>query len=72
VIADAPFKPISPVAGGRFKIFLMGAIGSCLLAALALAIAAALDDRLYGARDLQGVVGDGIVVVVPRLPAKEG
>jgi len=72
VVADAPFKPIRPVAGGRFKIFLMGAVGSALLAALVLAIAAWLDDRLYGARDFQGLVGDGIVVVIPRLPAKEG
>jgi uncharacterized protein involved in exopolysaccharide biosynthesis len=70
VIADAPFRPLRPVAGGRFKIFLLGAVGSVLLALLALAIGAALDDRLYGARDVQGMVGDGIVVVIPRLPAK--
>ena len=72
VIADAPFRPMRPVAGGKFKIFLFGGIGSVLLAALALAVAASLDDRLYGARDVQGLVGDGIVVVIPRLPSKQG
>ena len=70
VIADAPFKPIRPVAGGRFKIALIGGVGSILLALIALAIAASLDDRLYGARDVQSLAGDGFVVVIPRLTSQ--
>src|SRR4029079_2351260 len=68
----APFRPMRPGAGGRFKIFLFGGIGSVLLALLALAAAASLDDRLYGARDVQGLVGDGIVVLIPRLTSRQG
>jgi hypothetical protein len=70
-IADAPFKPIRPVSGGRSKIVLIGGIGSLVLALIALAVAGALDDRLYSSRDVQRLVGDGFVVVIPRLPAKE-
>jgi uncharacterized protein involved in exopolysaccharide biosynthesis len=71
MIADAPFKPMRPVAGGRFKIVLIGGIGTLVLAALALAVAGLFDDRLYGRRDVEPLVGDAIVVVIPRLPAKE-
>jgi hypothetical protein len=70
VIADAPFRPLRPVAGGRFKIALVGGAGSLLLALLAIFIAGAFDDRLYAERDVQRLVGDGFVVVIPRLTAK--
>jgi uncharacterized protein involved in exopolysaccharide biosynthesis len=72
VVVDAPFLPIRPVAGGRFKLALIGGAASVLLALLAIAIAAALDDRLYAVRDVERLVADGIVVVIPRLPAKQG
>jgi hypothetical protein len=33
-------------------------------------IFAAFDDRLYAARDIQGMLGDGIVVTVPKVPRR--
>jgi uncharacterized protein involved in exopolysaccharide biosynthesis len=72
VIADPPFRPLRPVAGGRFKIALVGGAMSLMLALLAVSVLAAFDDRLYGARDIQRVVNDEIVVVVPRLTDKGG
>jgi hypothetical protein len=41
---------------------------SLLLGLLVVAIFAAFDDRLYGPRDIQGLLGDGIIVVVPKVP----
>jgi hypothetical protein len=72
VIADPPFRPMRPIAGGRFKIAIVGAVASLLLALLAIGLMAAFDDRLYGARDVERIVHDGIVVVVPRLTGKGG
>jgi uncharacterized protein involved in exopolysaccharide biosynthesis len=71
VITDPPFRPLRPVAGGRFKIVMVGGAMSLLLALLAVSALAAFDDRLYGARDVERVVEDPIVVVVPRLPERE-
>ena len=72
VIADPPFRPLRPVAGGRFKIVLVGGAMSLFLALLAVSALAAFDDRLYGARDIERVVDDPIVVVVPKLTEKGG
>ena len=75
VIADPPFRPMRPVAGGRLKIALVGGAASVVLALLVIFIAAAFDDRLYAAHDVEGVLDEGVVVViprvVPRLPAPE-
>jgi len=68
VIVDPPFKPMKPVAGGHFKVALVGGVLSLLLGLLVIGIFAAFDDRLYGARDIQGLLGDGIIVVVPKVP----
>jgi hypothetical protein len=65
VIADRPLRPLRPVAGGRFKIVLLGTIGSMLLALLLVSAFAAFDDRLYGSSDIERVLGDGIVIVIP-------
>jgi uncharacterized protein involved in exopolysaccharide biosynthesis len=72
VIADPPFRPMRPVAGGRFKIALVGGAASLALALLAIALLVAFDDRLYGAPDVERVVKDQIVVVIPRLTEKGG
>jgi hypothetical protein len=72
VIADPPFRPLRPVAGGRFKIALAGASFSLFLAFLAISGMAWLDDRLYGVRDVERVVEEPIVVVVPKLTDKGG
>jgi hypothetical protein len=70
VIVDPPFKPMKPVAGGHFKVALVGAVMSLLFALLVMGIFAAFDDRLYAARDIQGMLGDGIVVTVPKVPRR--
>jgi hypothetical protein len=66
VIADPPFKPLRPVAGERFKVGLVGLGGSVVLGLLVIALLAAFDDRLYGPRDIEGVLDPGIIVVIPK------
>jgi uncharacterized protein involved in exopolysaccharide biosynthesis len=70
VIADHPFRPLRPIAGGRFKVAMAGAAGSLFLALLSMAAFALFDDHLYGAPDVQRVLDDCIVVVIPSLPKK--
>jgi uncharacterized protein involved in exopolysaccharide biosynthesis len=72
VIVDPPFRPTHPIAGARFKIALVGGMGSLMLGALAILLLAAFDDRLYASRDVERVVKEGFVVVVPRLMGKGG
>jgi hypothetical protein len=72
VVADPPFRPTRPIAGGRFKIALVGGIVSLLLAALSVLAMAAFDDRLYVARDVERIMSNSIVVAIPRLPEKIG
>jgi hypothetical protein len=75
VVADPPFRPMRPVAGGRFKIALVGGAGAVVLGLIVIVIVAMFDDRLYGSHDVENVIPDGIVVVIPRvapqLPAPE-
>jgi len=78
LIADPPFRPMRPVAGGRLKVALVGGAASVLLALIVIGAFAAFDDRLYAAHDVNGVFGDGIVVVIPKaaprlapMPAQE-
>jgi protein tyrosine kinase modulator len=66
VVVDPAFRPMRPVAGGRAKIALIGGAASVLLALLVIAAFAAFDDRLYAAQDVEGVLDDGIVVVIPK------
>jgi len=68
VIADHPFRPLRPVAGGHAKVLLAGSVGAMLLAVLGMGIFAVFDDHLYAAGDVQRVLGDGFVVVVPVGP----
>jgi uncharacterized protein involved in exopolysaccharide biosynthesis len=70
VVADPPFRPTRPISGERSKIALVGGVASLLMALLAVAIVGAFDDRLYGATDVERVVGDAVVIVVPRLMRK--
>jgi hypothetical protein len=70
VVADRPFKPLRPVAGGRFKIALLGATGSIFLALLTMILLAMFDDHLYAAPDIQRLLDDGFVVVIPTAPRK--
>ncbi len=66
LVADPPFRPMRPVAGGRLKIALMGGVASVLLALIVIGAFAAFDDRLYAAHDVNSVFGEGIVVVIPK------
>ncbi|HTA18875.1 MAG TPA: hypothetical protein VK989_06260 [Polyangia bacterium] len=66
IIADPPFRPTRPIAGGRFKIALVGGLASLGLGVLAILAMAAFDDRLYGARDVERLMSTAIVVAVPR------
>lgn len=70
VMVDPPFKPLRPVAGERFKVGLVGLFGSLLLGFAVIGVIAAFDDRLYGARDVEAVLEQGIVVVIPKGRAK--
>jgi hypothetical protein len=70
VIADHPFRPLRPIAGGRSKVAMAGGAGSLLLALLSMAAFALFDDHLYGAPDIQRVLDDCIVVVIPSIPKK--
>jgi hypothetical protein len=72
VITDPPFKPMRPVAGGRFKIAAAGLGASCFLALAALILAGLLDRRVYDAHDVVHAIHADIVVVVPRLTGKSG
>jgi hypothetical protein len=67
VILDPPFRPTRPVAGERSKIVLAGGAVSLILSVLVILLFAAFDDRLYDPRDIQRIVSDGIVIVVPRI-----
>ncbi|HVR64397.1 MAG TPA: hypothetical protein VMU50_21000, partial [Polyangia bacterium] len=71
VIVDPAFKPIRPVAGRRMTMALMGGAGSVALALLVMLCLAFLDERLYSTGDVQGVIGDQFVVLVPALPLNE-
>jgi hypothetical protein len=72
VVVEPPFKPARPITGGRLKLVVVGAIASLMLSLAAIVIMAAFDDRLYDPRDVQRIVKEGIVVVVPRLTGKSG
>ncbi|HXT94788.1 MAG TPA: hypothetical protein VN853_00705 [Polyangia bacterium] len=68
VIVDHPYRPLRPVAGGHAKVLAAGAVGSLLLALFGMGVFALFDDHLYAAGDVQRVLGDGFVVVVPVGP----
>lgn len=70
VVADRPFKPLRPVAGGRGKIAVLGGGISILFALLTMIALAMFDDHLYGAPDIERVLDDGFVVVIPGTPRK--
>jgi len=70
VIADPPFRPTSPIAGGRGKIAMIGIAGSFVLGLLVLGVFAAFDDRLYTLHDIETAIDDGIVVIIPGIPRK--
>jgi hypothetical protein len=72
VVADPPFLPMRPSAGGRSKIALVGGAAAVVLALVVMLIVAAFDDRLYAVRDVEGVLPDGIVVVIPKMPPRLG
>jgi len=66
VIADPPFLPMKPVSGKRFKFAMVGGLASLMFAIAVLGLLALFDDRLYTARDLEGMLDAGIVVVIPK------
>jgi hypothetical protein len=68
VVADPPFRPVGPITGGRFKIAMVGGAASAMLAFLVIVVIALFDDRLYGSHDVESVLPDGIVVVIPKVP----
>jgi len=67
VIADPAYRPMGPISGGRFKLALVGGAGSAVLALIVVLVVAMFDDRLYGAHDVESVLPDGIVVVIPKV-----
>jgi uncharacterized protein involved in exopolysaccharide biosynthesis len=67
VVADPPFRPMRPIAGGRLKIAMVGGVGSVVFALVVIGLFAWFDDRLYAAHDVESVLGDGIVVVIPKV-----
>jgi succinoglycan biosynthesis transport protein ExoP len=67
VVADPPFRPMKPIAGGRSKIAMVGGAGSVMLGLVVVMIVAMFDDRLYGSHDVESVLPDGIVVVIPKV-----
>jgi uncharacterized protein involved in exopolysaccharide biosynthesis len=71
IVVDPAFKPTRPVAGQRTKTLLLGAGASLMLALLVMMALAFLDDGLYSASDVQRVIGDQFVVMVPALPVNE-
>jgi hypothetical protein len=68
VVADPPFRPVRPVAGGRLKVALVGSAASLALALMVVLVFAVFDDRLYASRDLENVLPEGIIVVIPKVP----
>jgi hypothetical protein len=70
VVADPPFIPMRPSAGGRTKLALVGGAASAVLGLVVMLIVAAFDDRLYGSRDVESVLPDGIVVAIPKVPPR--
>jgi uncharacterized protein involved in exopolysaccharide biosynthesis len=72
VVIDPAFRPVRPITGGRFKIAVVGLAASLVLSLLTIILFAAFDDRLYGERDVNRIVKDGIVVVIPKLTGKSG
>ena len=70
VVADRPFKPLRPVAGGRGKIAMLGGFVSLLFALSTMIALAMFDDHLYAAPDIERVLGEGFVVVIPSTPRK--
>jgi uncharacterized protein involved in exopolysaccharide biosynthesis len=72
VITDPPFRPLSPVSGGRTKVAMAGAAISGFLGLLAVVAAGLLDRRVYDAHDVVKAVHADIVVIVPRLTGKGG
>ena len=72
VVIDPPFRPVRPITGGRFKIAGAGLAASIVLSLLTIVLFAAFDDQLYGDRDINRIVKDGIVVVIPKLTGKSG
>ncbi|HEY7376990.1 MAG TPA: hypothetical protein VIF57_32825, partial [Polyangia bacterium] len=70
VIVDPAFRPMRPVAGGRLKIALVGGAASLALALLVIFGVASFDDRLYAAHDVEGVLDDGVVVIIPKVPPR--
>ena len=71
VVADRPFKPLRPVAGGRGKIAALGGVVSILFALLTMIAVAMFDDHLYAAPDIERVLEDGFVVVIPSAPRRK-
>ena len=70
VVVDRPFQPQNPIAGGRGKIAMAGTAGSLVLALLAVAVFSAFDDRIYAVPDVERLMGDCLVVVIPSIPRR--
>jgi uncharacterized protein involved in exopolysaccharide biosynthesis len=71
VVIDPAFKPTRPVAGRRVTTAAIGIAGSLMLALLVMVVVAFLDERMYSAEDVERVVGDQFVILVPSLPAAD-
>jgi hypothetical protein len=72
VMIDSPLRSLRPISGRRVKVALVGSVMSIALAALATFVLAVFDDRLYNERDIERTVGEGVIVVIPRVSTKSG
>jgi hypothetical protein len=70
VVSGQSYRPSRPIAAPRFKVGLVGASMSALLALLALMVAGRLDGRLYEPGDVARALGRDVVVVSLQLGVK--
>jgi uncharacterized protein involved in exopolysaccharide biosynthesis len=70
VVSERSYQASRPIAGHQYRVALLGASMSVLLALLSLLVAGRLDEHLYDARDVERALGPDVVVVVPRLGMK--
>jgi len=70
VVSERSFQPSRPIPRHRFRVVLVGASLSALLALLAVMVTGRLDRHLHDPADITRILGPKVVVVVPKLGIK--